>query len=67
MITADRKYCDSRPDSSQMGGNAGHPVWVRELEKLADFFMQQGTRNKVKEEKKSLKYSRYKLRYVYLF
>lgn len=52
MITADRKYCDSRPDSSQMGGNAGQPVWVGELEKLADFFMQQGTHNKVKEGKK---------------
>lgn len=52
MITADKKYCDGRPDSSQMGGNAGQPVWVGELEKLADFFMQQGTHNKVKEGKK---------------
>lgn len=52
MIIADRKYWNSRPDSSQMEGNAGQPVWVGELEKLADFFMQQGTHNKVKEEKK---------------
>lgn len=54
MITADRKYCDSRPDSSQMGGNAGHPVWVRELEKLAGILCSKELVTKLKKEKKSL-------------
>lgn len=54
MITADRKYCDSRPDSSQMGGNAGHPGGQESLRSLLAFFffMKQETRNKVKEGKK---------------
>lgn len=48
MMIEDRKYSDSKLDSSQMGGNAVHPGWVWELEKPGGFFMQQVTSNKVK-------------------